>query len=316
MICVRICGKKTQLFLYMDYFMRYLVLITLSCVTLLGCGSSKTQVVSYGLDGQGIPVEQLYTQNRADKSFTEVLASDALKPHGTFTTKGVLGAKVSVNTQLIETGPYGQNPINSAKRDMRIHTIAHPAIHYDDFYKWTRWYQEQGNTQIFRLFKDEVNVSNKRANAARVEAFIPSQKWLPEPGVWREFGARFTIVKSAGCIGFHHCSIFQAKGNNVDHWSVMLRVDDKGALWYHPRRGMAEENNRDRQLIAEQVLGKPFDLKVLDNGLDYQMFIDGRLVGTDRWPRTKEIGFRWGIYVGESEVVDDVVVLVTGASMR
>ncbi|MGR5144372.1 hypothetical protein ACQKPX_22210 [Photobacterium sp. DNB23_23_1] len=125
---------------------------------------------------------------------------------------------------------------------------------------WSRWYQEDGNTQIFRLFKDEENVSNKRKLAARVEAFSPQDRWLPEPGVWHEFSARFNVLKAKGCSAKpgkeHYCSLFQAKGNNVDHWPVMLRVHGDGSLWFYPRSGQQTK-------IRDNVIGQPFDMKVV-----------------------------------------------------
>lgn len=281
-----------------------------------GCGQLVQDRVSYGLQSSAIPIDQIYDQGFTEPAWDDVLASGALAPLGTNTTRGVTGSKVEINNDLIETGPYGDIPIESRARQMLIHTVGHSTIPAEDFHKWSRWYQEDGNTQIFRLFKGEHNVRNTRKNAARVEAFSPAYRWMPEPGVWREFGARFTIVKSAGCVGFHHCSIFQAKGNNVDHWSVMLRVDENANLWFHPRRGSGIENNQNRRLLFENALGKPFDMRVRDNGMDYEMYIDGQLVGTGQWPRTEEIGFRWGIYVGQSEVADDIMVLVTGVMMK
>ncbi|WAJ71699.1 hypothetical protein [Catenovulum adriaticum] len=263
------------------------------------------------IKSQPYSFESLYQQQGIDQSWQQLLQTDDLKPLGTHTRHGSLGAEVDINNQLIETGPYANTPIDAVKRDMRLHTLGHPALDSKDFAKWSRWYQEDGNTQIFRLFKDEVNTSNKRKNAARVETFIPSQRWLPQLGVVREFGARFTVLKSGGCVAPHYCSIFQAKGNNVDHWSVMLRVDSDGALWFYPREDLSK-----RQLISKNAIGRPFDMKVLDDGLNYEMFIDGQSVGTGQWQRTKEIGFRWGIYVGRSAVPEDIIVLVTGASMK
>ena len=268
----------------------FTTLISVAIVTTISACNSMQSVADNQdvIKAKAIPVAKIYSQQGSDKTWQELLASHDLKPLGTFTQHGSLGAKVDINNALIETGKYGNNPINSAERQLTIHTLGNPVIAHDHFAKWSRWYQEDGNTQIFRLFKGETNVSNQRANAARVEAFSINDRWLPEPNVWREFGARFTVIKSSGCVGFHHCSIFQAKGNNIDHWSVMLRVDENGDLWYHPRRGFAEENSIDRKLIAKNVIGRPFDLTVLDNGLDYEMFIDGQSVGKDKWLRTKE----------------------------
>ena len=285
-------------------------------VVIAGCSLPINENSARSLQDESTLVSRIYDPNIVEPTWNEVLASGALEPLGTNTTRGVQGKEVDINNDLIETGPYGNTPIDSAGRQMRIHSVGHSTILAEDFHRWSRWYQEDGNTQIFRLFKGEHNVRNARKNAARIEAFSPTYRWMPEPGVWREFGARFTVLKSAGCVGFHHCSIFQAKGNNVDHWSVMLRVDEHANLWFHPRRGIGIENNEKRKLLSRDILGRPFDMRVRDNGLDYEMYIDGHLVGTGQWPRTEEIGFRWGIYVGESQVADDVMVLVTGATMK
>ena len=291
-------------------------ILAAALVIIAGFSQPSHSQSTSGPPGESDLVNRVYEQNVAEPTWAEVLASGALEPLGTNTTRGVKGMDIDINNALIEQGPYGNNPIDSKARQMLIHTLGNSTIPAEDFHKWSRWYQEDGNTQIFRLFKGEHNVRNTRKNAARVEAFSPTDRWLPEPGVWREFGARFTVLKSAGCVGFHHCSIFQAKGNNVDHWSVMLRVDEHASLWFHPRRGVGLENNANRKLLSRNILGRPFDVRVRDNGLDYEAYIDNQLIGTGQWPRTEEIGFRWGIYVGESEVADDVMVLVTGVTMQ
>ncbi|WP_111979748.1 hypothetical protein [Algibacillus agarilyticus] len=280
-----------------------------ACSTTLSPDSAKT--LDDKINSQAYPFQTLYQQQGEDQPWSQLLQTDDLKPLATPTSHGSLGANVDINNQLIETGAYAHNPIDAVKRGMRLHTLGNAALDSADFPKWSRWYQEDGNTQIFRLFKGEVNTSNKRKNAARVETFIPTQRWLPQQDVVREFGARFTVLKSGGCVAPHYCSIFQAKGNNVDHWSVMLRVDSDGALWFYPREDLSK-----RRLIAANAIGRPFDMKVIDDGLDYEMFIDGQSVGTGQWLRTKAIGFRWGIYVGRSEVPDDIIVLVTGATMK
>lgn len=261
------------------------------------------------------PIEpsSFYQQHGTDPSWQEVLATDDLRPLETDTSKGVLGSTLTLDLEKIETGQYGSLPIDSAAKNYKLHTVGNSAIPAGQFHRWSRWYQEYGNTQIFRLFKDEENVRNTRQLAARVEIHSPNDRWLPQNGVWREFSARFTVLKSEGCsplpVKQHYCSIFQAKGNNVDHWSVMLRVHGDGSLWFYPRRG-------NIVMIDEDILGKPFDMKVRDNGFNYEMYINGETVGTGEFLRTQEIGFRWGIYVGESIVAGDILVLVTGVTMK
>ncbi|MDR9826758.1 hypothetical protein RCJ22_14190 [Vibrio sp. FNV 38] len=258
-----------------------------------------------------VDINQFYRQEGTDITWSEVLDTDALKPLQSPTMKGVKGSLIIINPETVETGPYGNRPINSEANNYRIHTVGNSSIGPSKFDLWSRWYQEDSNTQIFRLFKDEENVSNSRELAARVETFSPDDRW--QPGEWHEFSARFNILKAKGCsaepVKDHYCSLFQAKGNNVDHWSVMLRVHGDGSLWFYPRIG-------DKIMITDNAIGKPFDMIVRDNGLDYEMYIDGALVGRGQFERTEEVGFRWGIYVGETKVTDDILVLVTGASMK
>lgn len=267
------------------------------------------------IKSDALDISEFYTLDGSDRAWQEVLASGDLNPLRSFSVNGSKGANVLINNALIETSDEGAH-VNAIENKMMMHALGNPNIPASNFHRWSRWYQEDGNTQIFRLFKGEENTSNPRKLAARIETFIPSQTWLPTNGEVRQFNARYTIVKPEGCSAPHYCSIFQAKGNNVDHWSVMLRLDDQGALWFHPRRGFTSENNTSRTLISKNAVGRPFDLKVLDDGLDYEMFIDDQSVGKGQWQRTKEIGFRWGIYVGESPVLDDIVVLVSDVKMK
>ncbi|BCE01179.1 discoidin domain-containing protein [Marinicellulosiphila megalodicopiae] len=248
----------------------------------------------------------LYSQTGEDDLWMDVLAKDNLQPLGQTSTTGVTGSIINVKNALVETTPYAKNA--QLGEHLKLHTVANSDIDSNDFSKWSRWYQEDGDTQIFRLFKSEENTRNSRALAARSEVYSPQNRWNVEAGVWREFQARFTIINAKGC-GFEHtCSLMQAKGNEVDHWSVMLRLDGDGHLWFKPRVG-------DTFIVARNMEGKGIDLRVRDNGLDYEMYVDGILKGTGQWERTDEIGYRWGLYIGASEVVDDVMIFVSGVNM-
>lgn len=250
-----------------------------------------------------LSAQTFYTQTGEDSTWAYIMA-DSLIPIGVNSTDGITGSTIDVDNQLIEIGQYADNGIIN---NLRIHTVGNSSIKRDNFDKWSRWYQEDGNTQVFRLFEGEENVRNERELAARIESFDPSQRWLPEPGVWHEWVGHYTVIKSEGCSEPHNCAIFQAKGNNVDHWSVMLNVDDQGNLWLNRRRGTDS-------IIATNILGQGFDIKVRDNGFDYEVYLDDNYVGTGEWERTEEIGFRWGIYVGETDVKGDILVFVTGAA--
>lgn len=241
---------------------------------------------------------QLYTQTGTDPSFQSLLEAGAF-PVGKNSTGGVRGSKIDVNNKLVEKSVDAGTPI---PKNISIHTLCNSLIRRKDFIKWTRWYQEDGNTQVFRLFKDERNVRNDRANAARIEAFS-SLKW--GKGDWHEWEGTYTIVKP------HACAIFQAK-NNKNDWSVMINLGDDGSITLNHRR------HQDDKVIAEKMTGKSFRLKVRDNGHDYEVYFNGQKVGAGRYARPEgHTCFRWGMYVGgKTLVTHDAMILVSGATFK
>lgn len=239
--------------------------------------------------------EDFYTQNGTDRTFTEIMQSKELET-GINSTKGIKGSIVNVNSDLLKNSPYAQNEI---PQDIAIHTLGNSMISRGSFPKWSRWYQEDENTQIFRLFKGETNVRNDRENAARIEAFS-KVSW--KEGDWHEWNGTYTIIKP------HGCAIFQAK-NSVNHWSVSLLTDDNGDITLNHRRG-------EDKVIAEDMVGKPFHIRVRDNGLDYEVFLNEKKVGQGSYKRPVGIShFRWGMYLGKNEVKHDAMILVTGAAI-
>jgi hypothetical protein len=111
--------------------------------------------------------EPLFTQKGSDPTFDEVMKSGKL-PRGKNSTNGFSGSKIDVNNKLVETTPEAKRAFTKA---IRIHTLGSSAIARGSFDRWSRWYQEDGSTQVFRLFTGETNVRNTRENAARIEAF-------------------------------------------------------------------------------------------------------------------------------------------------
>jgi len=219
--------------------------------------------------------EPLFTQKGTDPTFAELMDGKKL-PKGHNSTDGVTGSIINVNNKLVELTPEARRRI---PRDIRIHTLGNSAIPRGDFAKWSRWYQEDGSTQVFRLFKGETNVRNSRANAARIEAFS-NLNW--KHGDWHEWNGTYTIVKP------HGAAIFQAKNND-------RRADDK--------------------VIAKKMTGKPFHIRVRDNGHDYEVFLNGKKMGEGSYARPEGTSnFRWGMYLGKNEVKHDAMIFVSGAS--
>ncbi len=237
-----------------------------------------------------------YTQEGSDPTFTEVMDSGQL-PQGKNSGTGFLGAKIKINHDLLKDGPNAHRPL---LKEIKIHTLGNSTISRRDFPKWSRWYQEDGNTQIFRLFEGEENVRNSRKLAARIEAFSLFS-W--EEGDWQEWVGTYTIIKP------HGCAIFQAK-NPKNDWSVQLNMSSKGDIKINHRRGQD-------QIIARDMTGKPFHIRIRDNGLEYEVYLNGEKVGAGSWPRpTHKTNFRWGMYLGASPVKHDAMLLVTGAAVN
>lgn len=194
-------------------------------------------------------------------------------------------------------GQYSERPF---EKDIKIHTLANSNISRQDFDQNTRWYQEEGNTQKFRLYDGDVNTRNSRPNSARIEAFSSATKF--GEGEMREWSSEVTIVKPQGA------SIFQSK-NNVNQWSVMINMSDNGDIKLNRRVG-------EDEIIAKDMVGKPFDLRVRDDGRNYEVFLNDKSVGTGSFDRPQgETMFRWGMYVGEKKQSDDAEIHFTGTQI-
>jgi hypothetical protein len=236
----------------------------------------------------------LYTQIGTDPTWEQLLARNAI-PIGVNSTGGVLGSKIDVNNPLVEAGADANSAIEPA---IKIHTVANSTIPRRDFYKWTRWYQEDGHTQVFRLFKGEHNVRNTRPDAARIEAFS-DVTW--GRGAWHQWVGTYTIVKP------HACAIFQAK-NSITDWGVMLNMTDDGDVVLNHRRHQSDVT------IASAMTGKSFRIRVRDNGHDYEVYLNERLVGAGYYDRPEgTTAFRWGMYDGTMR--HDAMLFVTGATV-
>jgi hypothetical protein len=238
---------------------------------------------------------EFFRQKGSDPNFAEVMKSGALL-RGKSSSRGVKGSQILVQQDLLKTGPNAGRPIAEA---IRIHTIANSVIRRPAFVNWSRWYQEDRNTQVFRLFRGEENVHNDRPKAARIEAYS-ELSWGPGP--WHEWVGTYTIIKP------HGAAIFQVM-NSENEWAVHLNMNDNGDVTLNRRKGKDE-------VIARDMVGKPFHIKVRDNGNDFEVYLNGELKGRGEYARPKGLtGFRWGMYLGAHDVKHDAMIFVTGASI-
>ena len=241
--------------------------------------------------------QKFYTQNGTDPSFQSLLSKGTIKT-GRNTIPNVPASTINVNNKIVEVGPYAQLSI---PKEINIHTLTSSVIARNNFSKMKRWYQEDGNTQVFRLFKGEHNVRNSRKGAARIEAFSKT-KW--KKGAWHEWVGTYTVVKPI------KCAIFQAK-NNKNDWSFQLNLTTSGDIGLNHRTGQSDK------IIAKNMTGKNFHIRVRDNGYNYEVFLNGKKVGAGTYSRPAgETSFRWGMYTGKTpSVTNDALLFVTGATI-
>jgi hypothetical protein len=213
-----------------------------------------------------------------------------------------LGSTLRVNRERVEQGPYAGRAI---PREITIHTPTSSLIRRPDFATMTRWYQEDGHTQVFRLFPGDDNVRNQRALAPRSEAFGGAQ-WKRGDG-WHEWSGRYTFLKVRGG------AVFQIK-HNTTYWSMQLNTQpaDDGTFDLVFQR---LHDPTARQVLARDVVGKSYDVRVLDDGTRHRVYVDGELrvdgSFTDRKDEERN-HFRWGMYSPKSAMDREILILVSG----
>lgn len=262
--------------------------------------------------------QPLYTQEGTDSTFATLLESGVLKPGERFFEGPVLGSRIHVNHELLErqVGKIGSIP-----NDIGLHTQAcGDSIRRKDFRKWTRWYQEDGNTQVFRLFKGEQNIrggSGKDGSPGRVEAF--SNNITTAPGTWHEWEGTYTVVKPV------NACIFQLM-HEGSLWPFHIEMSEKGGISFLRRRPVP---GLEREIVlADNMVGKSLSIKVRANGEEYEVYQKSPL-GKDPWKlvtkgsytkaNDNKISFRWGMYCGSKKgqtVPNDAMLFVTGVTIR
>jgi hypothetical protein len=187
-----------------------------------------------------------------------------------------------------------------------LHTLGNSQIRRPDFGSWDRWYQEDGNTQIYRLFEGEENTHRDRLLAARTESH--SQGGFSH-GVWNQFSASYMIMEP------HSGSIFQTFQAGFQ-WSVHISMDADGDVFMSHRR--VGDDIHVKVPLGVDMIGKRFDVLIRDDGFNYEVYFNGELKGTGFWQRdpSQRFNFRWGPYVGEQSVDNDALVFVTGVTMQ
>lgn len=221
----------------------------------------------------------------------------------------VPGSVINVNNAATEVGLYGNRPISVGSQ--RIHVCCNTSTtSLNDF---TRWFQTDGNTQVFRLFVNDQNTASTREGAARCEAFMEGG-WDYSDNVTYEWTGRYTIARRQQ--GY---AIFQLF--NLDNeWAMQLSMTGDGGLLVNNRRNAGDVVITNPDGSTKNFDGKGFDVRVIDDGKNYKCWIDGILVAENFYDRPTNISrFRWGKYMGQAFLTSpstNSVILVSGARVR
>lgn len=257
-----------------------------------------------------------YTRTGTDPSFQELVDDGIVVPGERFHPGPVYGSIINVNHAALEqqTGPHG--PIAQA---IRIHTQNHGSVQRGNFPNWTRWYQEDGNVQVLRLFEGEQNVRDgigPDGSPGRIEAFVPY--FALEPDTWAVWEGTYTIIEPLGSV------IFQLFHDGGQLWAFHLRMTSTGRITFNRRRDIPWHPTNIT--IAENMVGRSISFRVRANGYNYEVFkkIPGEdpdwvPVTTGHYEQAVDdrISFRWGMYVGSQQgqsVSKDGLLFVSGAN--
>jgi autotransporter-associated beta strand protein len=255
----------------------------------------------------------LYTQVGTDPTPAELIANGTIVWGESFGDNTVLGSDIVVNHALLEqqTGVLGAV---SSLSGVHIPTSGRRT----DYADITRWYQRDGNVQIFRLFQGENNYRYDipaEAPPSRVEAISPTL--TVTPGTWQVWEGTYTIIDPLGA------NVFQLFHEGSDLWSFHIDMSGSGDIEFLRRNSIA--GLPDRITIAENMVGKSLAIKVRADGFNYEVYKKIPLVDPD-WvlvtigsyqaSPTGKVIFRWGMYPGSQPGVtsNDGLLFVSAAT--
>lgn len=221
----------------------------------------------------------------------------------------VLGSVINVNNAAVETGLYGNRPILIPS--LKIHVACNTST--DNFEDFTRWFQTDGNTQMLRVFVNDENTATARpGTSSHTEAYMGGG-WDEDDNMTYEWTGRYTVARLQR--GY---ACFQLKNTDND-WAVQLSMGTNGSLTVNNRFG-TDVTVMNPDGSVKDFTGRGFDVRVLDDGLNYKVWIDGVLYADASFSRpTGPTNFRWGMYFGASKLEPpdtQNILLVSGAQIQ
>jgi hypothetical protein len=178
----------------------------------------------------------------------------------------VYGSLINVNNAAVEVGFYGNRPISVPSQ--RIHVACNTST--TNFANFTRWFQTDGKTQVLRVFVDDENTATTRAGTSLHNEAFMGGGWNYTDHMTYEWTGHYTVAYLRQ--GY---AAFQLKNSDND-WAFQLSMGSSGTL--------AVNNRNDTDVVvtnpdgtAKNFNGGGFDMRVLDDGLNYKVWIDGVL---------------------------------------
>lgn len=231
---------------------------------------------------------------------------------GTIDTRGT---RINVNNSDVERTSTGtRSPMSNS--ELRWHNPFSTGFENPTS---SRWYQKDGNTQVFRVFPGDENFATSRQGAGRSEAFAPDDGIRFSDNKTMTFSARYRVHAHNGS---KDVKIYQSKATaeaGLDPaWGVALWVEADGDVVIVKRR---QRKSDWVKIDTGKDVGDSFNFRVTDDGLNYKVFVDNVKLADDSWDRgnLKSVS-RWGAYVqgGEDGVLDGLVsdaqiIFVSGA---
>ena len=222
----------------------------------------------------------------------------------------VYGSAINVNNAAVEVGLYGNRPISITSQ--RIHVACNTST--TNFANFTRWFQTDGNTQVLRVFVNDENTTTSRTGTSSHTEAFDSAGWNYTDNKTYEWTAHYTGAQIRQ--GF---ACFQLKNSDND-WAVQLGLSSNGSVDLNNRRNLPDVTVTNPDGSVKYFDSRGFDVRVLDDGKYFKVWIDGVLYSDNFYDRpTGTTVFRWGMYFGANKLqppADYNVLLVSGAQVK
>lgn len=243
-------------------------------------------------------------------------------------TSEAKGTAININNSTYETGAGASSVTNA----LRFHHPFSSNMSPSSIGKFTRWYQVDGKTQIFRLFENDQDYTRGFNNAkGRIEAFANGNNLAVRPTSTSDnqnklmtFTARYHIISYNPD---EKIKIFQAKarvqsGLSDPAWGPSINILENGMVEFEGRQ--YKKVNVTNLLNNNGTFRvRSFDVKIEDDGVDYKMYYNGNLRIHGAWDRTNRYTVsRWGMYLqanngpGVLNGNPEAIIYVSGAKVK